>query len=338
MTKKKAPKRQGRAKRHESSRGADSGRSAADVSEKRERGYEVGSAGLRRKGEKQLMSERLRSQGKWIYAALIIAFGISFALGSVGASGGLSFLDYFSNRQQASGGGSSSTTSSDTASVQQATALTQKQPKNPQAWLGLGDALAAETTGDQTKTEERAIAAYLKASQLKTGDKTIIGKLAAAYARRATNQLTKASDIQTQVSGIQSNANPIATVLGSNPILAAQNAQVASAANSIGATATPFYTAGTAAAKSAAAQYEALTKLDPKDAESWYEAGVWWQNSGEYQKALTDYRKFTTLVPADPAVPTIEQQISALSAYLAPQTAALPTGAATTPKSSSTAK
>ncbi len=102
-------------------------------------------------------------------------------------------------------------------------------------------------------------------------------------------------------------------MFGTNQLIQAQNLGVESVADSIGTAATPYFTAGTTAATKAAEQYVALTKLDPKDAESWYEAGVWWQNAGQYQKALDSYRRFTTLVPADPAIATIEAQISALS-------------------------
>lgn len=323
--------------RHESSRGVEPGARSTDVSEKRKRGYEVGSSGYRRPGERRLLTERLRDQGKWIYVALILFFGISFALGSVGASGGLSFLDYFSNRPKG-GGSSTSTQSADTPSVRDATAKTQKSPKDPQAWIALGDALAAATTGDQTSLVQRAIAAYSKANTLKPKDRTTISKLATAYARRATDQLTLASNLQNQASSIQSNANPLATVFGTNQLIQAQNLGVESVANSIGTAATPYFTAGTTAATKAAEQYVALTKLDPKDAESWYEAGVWWQNAGQYQKALDSYRRFTTLVPADPAIATIEAQISALSAYVAPVTTAVPTTPKASTAKSSTAK
>lgn len=338
MTRKNVPKRPSRPAQHESSRGVEPAGRSADASEKRKRGYEVGSSGYRRPGERRLFSERLRDQGKWIFVLLIFFFAISFALGSVGASGGLSFLDYFSNRPKDSA--TTSTQATDTPSVKQATANAQKAPKDPQAWVALGDALSAATTGDQTSLVQRAISAYAKADTLKPKDKTIIGKLAVAYTRRATDQLTKASTIQVQAGQIQSNANPLATVFGTNQLIQAANQNVDSVANSVGTSATPFTNAGTAAAKSAATQYAALTTLDPKDAESWYEAGVWWQNGGEYQKALDAYRRFTQLVPADPAVATIEAQISALSAYITPPAAALPTqtAAKTTAKGTSTAK
>jgi cytochrome c-type biogenesis protein CcmH/NrfG len=332
VTRKNVPKRPGRPAPHESSRGVEPAGPTSDTSEKRKRGYEVGSSGYRRPGERRLFSERLRDQGKWIFVALIFFFAISFALGSVGASGGLSFLDYFSNRPKDSA--TTTTQATDTPSVKQATANAQKSPKDPQAWVALGDALSATTTGDQTSLVQRAIAAYAKANTLKPKDKTIIGKLAVAYTRRATDQLTKASNLQVQADQIQSNANPLATVFGTNPLIEAANANVDSAANSVGTSATPFTNAGTAAAKSAATQYAALTALDPKDAESWYEAGVWWQNAGEYQKALDAYRRFTTLVPADPAVATIEAQISALSAYITPP--ATEVSVASTPKSTAT--
>ncbi len=59
------------------------------------------------------MTERLKKHGKWIFVLLAVIFAMSFVLGSVGSAGGLSFLDYFSNRQQQQDVPSTETVASD---------------------------------------------------------------------------------------------------------------------------------------------------------------------------------------------------------------------------------
>ena len=57
-----------------------------------------------------------------------------------------------------------------------------------------------------------------------------------------------------------------------------------------------------------------MIRLDPNDADAFYNRGISWERKSDLQRALADFKKFSELVPADPdGAKAIERVTKALS-------------------------
>jgi tetratricopeptide (TPR) repeat protein len=241
---------------------------------------------------------KLRRRAKWVFLALAIAFAGGFLFFGVGA-GGSGIGDYFSdlfNRQPTAGGG---------PSLEEARERAAKNPADADAQLELATALQAEG-----RTEE-AIVALERYTALKPRDPEVMRTLAALYGSVANEALTRAQRLEgeAQAASIQSQFapqdSPFAQALTQDQITGALSAQASEQAQEA-------RTRGQRYASLQTSVYERLTGLVRDDPLLFLQYGQAAETAGEYETALTAYRRFLELAPDDPTAEQVKSRIDLL--------------------------
>lgn len=246
----------------------------------------------------QLFFMRLRRRAKWIYFALAVLFAITFAFLGVGSgtNGGLDQL--FNNINIFGGGGGSS--------VSKAQKELRKNPNDPKGFRDL--ATAYESKGDTVD----AISALQQYTTLKPKDVKAWTELAGLQATQAQNYLTDYQNayLARQLAAPSQAFLPtgkLGTAIGTNPIEAAQASQADTTVSDAQQKVQLAYN-GTVNS------WRELTKLQPKNADAWFELANAAQTAGDTTTAVTGYKKYLALNPGSPNA----AQIRALLKQLAP--------------------
>jgi tetratricopeptide (TPR) repeat protein len=286
--------------------------------------------------EKKLFTERLKSNGKWVFLALAIVFSASFVLFGVGSSNSVGLQDILN----AAGGGNNNAATTDSVSsgdLKDALAASTASPNDSAAWVRLGRAYQAtaadQTTAKQDKAAEasyaKAVEAFVKASSLKKNDNDILKGLAAAYAAQASALQTQVTALQDQANLVQAGSSPTATLLPSglnspDAVSQAQDAIISQQVTAIQKQITPLQNASEKATEDAYKTWKSLTVLNPKDAATWFEFANAAVNAAqgvslatvdvqtEKNDAITGFKKFLELAPGDPLAPQVQAAVDQL--------------------------
>jgi tetratricopeptide (TPR) repeat protein len=239
----------------------------------------------------QLFFTRLRRQAKYIYVLLAVLFAITFAFLGVGSgtNGGLDQL--FSNLNIFGSGG---------PSVSKAQKELQKHPHDPKAYRDL--ATAYEAKGDTAD----AISALQQYTGLKQKDVKVWSELAGLQATQAQNYLAQYQNAYTarQLAAPSESFLPtgkLATAIGKSPI---ETAQADVAQNTL----SDLQNKVQLAYNGTISSWQQLTRLQPKNANVWFELAQSAQTAGDTSTAVKAYKQFLKLNPGS----ANEGQIKAL--------------------------
>ncbi len=255
------------------------------------------------------LNERLRRKGRWVFAALVVVFALSFVIAGVGTSGP-SMLDLLG---QNNGSDAPVTSGSETA-VQEAKAKTVAAPKDPQAWIALAQAYV--NTGETSKAPE----VLQKAAALAPKDVAVQTTIADVYLALAGSALQRA---QTEYAAAQSGGtiNGLAAVPqtivpgGSNGVTAFQTAQesIANAQlQALNTLVTRLQTEATDAYIAAVEAEKIVTELTPLDPAAWFRLGQISTAANDAPGAIAAYQRFVKLAPEDPLTQKLKDEIARL--------------------------
>jgi tetratricopeptide (TPR) repeat protein len=252
--------------------------------------------------EDTLFFNRLRKQAKWVFVALAVVFGVSFALFGVGSSVGAGLSDIF---QGIRGNGSGQ------PSVGKAEKATQQHPKSPQAWRDL--ATAYETKGDLTG----AISAWVTYTSLRPKDPEGWTQLATDYSQQFNNQTAEAqaAQVDEQTAQTTSFGPPPTSPLGR----AFTNIPDPIGQAIAGSARQRFEQALSARQETANKRVEAyaqVAKLQPTEPAAQLQLADAAKDAGNTAVAVTAYAAFIKLAPDDNQVPYARQQIKSLQTQL----------------------
>jgi len=245
----------------------------------------------------QLFFMRLRRQAKWIYVLLAVLFAITFAFLGVG-SGQSSGLDQLFSGINIFGGGNGKSVSSAQKEIQ-------KHPNDPKGYRDL--ATAYEAKGDT----QNAIGALQQYTAHKPKDANAWSELAGLQTTQAQNYYNDyVNAYQAQQLAAPSQAflptGKLGTAIGTNPIESAQSTQAQGAVTDLQSKVQIAY-------NGAVSSWQALAKLRPKDANTWFELGQSAQTAGDSTTAVKAYKTYLKLDPSSSNAAQIKQLIKQLS-------------------------
>lgn len=254
-----------------------------------------------------LVNERLRKQGKWIFAALAVIFALMFVVAGVG-TGGPSMLDLLEDERAAE-----VEAVPEGSELQKAVIATEERPDDPQAWLELAQ---ARVTADEPA---EAVEAAAKAAELAPDDAAIQQQVADVYLAQAAAVGTKAQQVYDDVGASGAGTRPVvpATVVigqttGSDAFRSAiesvDNARFQEAIAEV----TPLQEQVQEAYDAAVGALRAATEATPEDPALWFRLGQVAAAAGDNAAALEAYRTFIELVPNDPLVTQVNEEITRL--------------------------
>jgi tetratricopeptide (TPR) repeat protein len=254
-----------------------------------------------RSAEDLMFFPKLRRRAKWVFLLLAIAFGIGFVAFGVGTGvGGTSIGDVlrdFIGRQSAAG---------DLGDAQKK-AL--ENPKDAAAQLAYANALQA-----RGRTQE-AIAALESYTSLQPKDTDALRQLAnlwGSVAAKARQEQDVASAQAAEASAATNIAVPDSAFLKD----VEQNKIAQSLAEQANARATAAQQRAQSAASRQQTVYESLTLLIPDDPSVFLSLGLAAQEAGDYESAVTAFKRFLELAPGDPSAAQVKAQIKALEQAL----------------------
>jgi Flp pilus assembly protein TadD len=245
----------------------------------------------------QLFFMRLRRQAKYIYVLLAVLFAITFAFLGVGSgtNGGLDQL--FSGINIFGGGGGKSV-----SSAQKEVA---KHPNDPKAFRDL--ATAYESKSDTAN----AISALQQYATLRPKDAKVWAELAGLQTTQAQgyyNDYVNAYQVQ-QLAAPSTPFLPtgkLGTAIGTNPIEAAQSSQAQGSVTDLQSKVQLAY-------NGAENSWRELSKLRPKDANTWFQLGQSAQTAGDTTTAVQAYKQYLKLDPTSSNAAQIRQLLKQLS-------------------------
>ena len=245
----------------------------------------------------QLFFTRLRRQAKYIYVLLAVLFGVTFAFLGVGSgtNGGLDQL--FSGLNIFGGGGGKSV-----SSAQKDIA---KHPNDPRGYRDL--ATAYEAKGDTAD----AITALQQYTIHKPKDAKVWAELAGLQTTQAQtyyNDYVNAYQVQ-QLAAPSRPFLPtgtLGTAIGTNPIEAAQSSQAQGSVSDLQSKVQLAY-------NGAENSWRELSKLRPKDANTWFQLGQSAQTAGDTTTAVKAYKQYLKLDPTSSNAAQIRQILKQLS-------------------------
>jgi tetratricopeptide (TPR) repeat protein len=247
----------------------------------------------------QLFFMKLRRKAKWIYVLLAVLFAITFAFLGVGSGSGSGGLDQLFNNINIFGHGGG-------PSVSKAQSEISKHPSDPKGYRDL--ATAYESKGDTNN----AIDALLQYTNVKKKDTKAWSELAGLQSTQAQTYL---SDYQNAYQLLQLAApsqsfyptnGKLATALGTDPI---ENAQRSSVQTSV----TDLQQRVQLAYNGAVSSWQTVTKLQPKNADAWFQLAQASQTAGNTTTAVTAYKKYLVLNPTSSSAAQIKQLIKQLA-------------------------
>ena len=251
----------------------------------------------------QLFFMKLRRKAKWIYVLLAVLFAITFAFLGVGSGSGSGGLDQLFNNINIFGHGNG-------PSVSKAQKEVEKAPSDPKGYRDL--ATAYEAKGDTNN----AISALQQYTNIKRKDVKAWSELAGLETSQASSYL---ADYQNAYQILQLAApsqsflptGKLATALGTNPIETAQK-------NSVQTTVSDLQQKVQLAYNGAVSSWQQVTKLQPKNADAWFQLAQAAQTSGDTATTISAYKKYLALNPTSSSAAQIRQLIKQLSPAPAP--------------------
>jgi tetratricopeptide (TPR) repeat protein len=244
-----------------------------------------------------LLFMRQRRPAKYIYVLLAVLFAITFAFLGVGSgtNGGLDQL--FSGINIFGGGGGKSV-----SSAQKEVA---KHPNDPKGFRDL--ATAYESKSDTAN----AISALQQYATLRPKDAKVWAELAGLQTTQAQtyyNDYVNAYQVQ-QLAAPSRPFLPtgkLATAIGTNPIEAAQSSQAQGSVTDLQSKVQLAY-------NGAENSWRELSKLRPKDANTWFQLGQSAQTAGDTTTAVKAYKQYLKLDPTSSNAAQIRQLLKQLS-------------------------
>ena len=259
------------------------------------------------------LNERMRRNGKWVFLALAVVFGITFVFAGVGTSGP-SLVDLLGRNSNAN----PTTTTVDTSAVQKAEATTKSSPKDPQAWLALAQAEVAAGQLDKVP------AAAAKAAELAPKDATVQGAVADVYLAQAAAALQKAQAMYAgaQGSGMVDGRSAVPQQVipgqssGATQFQTAQESIASAQMSDVSAKVSPLQTEATDAYKAAVTAQTVVTQLKAEDPAAWFRLGQIATAANDTTTAISAYQQFVTLAPDDPLAGKVKDEIKRLQKTL----------------------
>ncbi len=256
------------------------------------------------------MNERLRSRGRWVFAALAIIFAVSFILAGVG-TGGPSLLDMLSQNNASN---QPAETTDKPSVAEDALAATKAKPDDPQAWLGLAQAYVNDETYDKVG------AAADKAAELAPKDVAVQTAIAdirlaqAAALLQAAQQQYLAAQGAGQIGGRPAVPQSVipGQAQGATPFQTAQEAISSAQFQTASAAAAPLQTQADEAYKAAVTAQLIVTELQADDPAAWFRLGQIAAATNDSTQAIAAYQQFVKLAPEDPLVSKVKEEIDRL--------------------------
>jgi len=246
----------------------------------------------------QLFFMKLRRKAKWIYVLLAVLFAITFAFLGVGSGSGSGGLDQLFNNINIFGHGNG-------PSVSKAQKEVAKAPSDPKGYRDL--ATAYEAKGDTNN----AISALQQYTNIKRKDVKAWSELAGLETSQASSYLADYQNAY-QILQLAAPSQPflptgkLATALGTNPIETAQK-------NSVQTSVSDLQQKVQLAYNGAVSSWQQVTKLQPKNADAWFQLAQAAQTSGDTATTITAYKKYLALNPTSSSAAQIRQLIKQLS-------------------------
>jgi len=247
----------------------------------------------------QLFFMKLRRKAKWIYVLLAVLFAVTFAFLGVGSGTGGGGLDQLFNNINIFGHGGG-------PSVSKAQKEIAKAPNDSKGYRDL--ATAFEAKGDTNA----AITALQQYTNIKRKDTKAWSELAGLQSSQAQSYL---ADYQNAYQLLQLAApsqsfyptsGKLATALGTNPIESAQRSSVQTSVTDLQQRVQLAY-------NGAVSSWQTLTKLQPKNADAWFQLAQAAQTAGNTATAVSAYTQYLKLNPSSSSAPQIRQLIKQLS-------------------------
>lgn len=251
----------------------------------------------------QLFFMKLRRKAKWIYVLLAVLFAVTFAFLGVGSGSGSGGLDQLFNNINIFGHGSG-------PSVSKAQKEVAKAPNDPKGYRNL--ATAYEAKGDTNG----AISALQQYTNIKRRDAKAWSELAGLETSQAQNYLTDYQNAY-QVLQLAAPSQPfyptgkLATALGTNQIEAAQRSSVQTSVSDLQQKVQLAY-------NGAVSSWQQVTKLQPTNADGWFQLAQAAQTSGDRATAIGAYERYLALNPTSSSAGQIRQLIKQLAPAPAP--------------------
>jgi cytochrome c-type biogenesis protein CcmH/NrfG len=263
------------------------------------------------------LNERMRKNGKWVFLALAVVFGITFVFAGVGTSGP-SLIDLIGQNNDSS----PVTTSVDDSAVQKAEAATKTSPDDPQVWLALAQ---AEVGAGQL---DKVPAAAEKASELAPKDAEVQSAIADVYLAQAAAALQKAQTMYAAAQGggtVDGRSAVPQQVIpgqssGATPFQTAQEALASAKLSAASEKVSPLQTQSSEAYTAAVAAQTIVTEVEPDDPAAWFRLGQIATAANDSSGAITAYERFVKLAPEDPLTGKVKDEIKRLKESLVPAT------------------
>lgn len=263
------------------------------------------------------LNERMRKNGKWVFLALAVVFGITFVFAGVGTSGP-SLIDLIGQNSDSS----PVQTTVDDSAVQKAEAATKSSPDDPQAWLDLAK---AEVAAGQL---DKVAAAAAKAGELAPKDADVQSAVADVYLAQAAAALQKAQTMYAAAQGggtVDGRSAVPQQVIpgqssGATPFQTAQEALASAKLSAVSEKVSPLQTQSSEAYTAAVDAQTIVTELRPDDPAAWFRLAQTSTAANDAAGAIAAYEKFVKLAPEDPLTGKVKDEIKRLKESLAPAT------------------
>lgn len=263
------------------------------------------------------LNERMRKNGKWVFLALAVVFGITFVFAGVGTSGP-SLVDLIGQNNDSS----PTTTAVDSSAVQKAEAATKASPDDPQVWLELAQ---AEVGAGQL---DKVPAAAAKAAELAPKDAAVQAAVADVYLAQAAAALQKAQEMYASAQGggtVDGRTAVPQQVIpgqsnGATPFQTAQESIASAKLSAVSAKVSPLQTEANDAYKAAVEAQTIVTEINADDPAAWFRLGQIATAANDTTGAITAYERFVKLAPEDPLTSKVKDEIKRLKESLTSST------------------
>jgi cytochrome c-type biogenesis protein CcmH/NrfG len=263
------------------------------------------------------LNERMRKNGKWVFLALAVVFGITFVFAGVGTSGP-SLVDLIGQNNDSS----PTTTAADSSAVQKAEAATKASPKDPQVWLSLAQAEVAAGQLDKVP------AAAEQAAELAPKDATVQAAIADVYLAQAAAALQKAQTMyaEAQGGGMVNGRSAVPQQVipgqssGATQFQTAQESIASAKFSDVSAKVSPLQTEANDAYKAAVTAQTIVTELNADDPAAWFRLGQIATAANDTTGAIAAYQRFIKLAPNDPLTAKVKEEIKRLQESLTSST------------------
>ena len=263
------------------------------------------------------LNERMRKNGKWVFLALAVVFGITFVFAGVGTSGP-SLVDLIGQNNDSS----PTTTAADSSAVQKAEAATKASPEDPQVWIDLAQAEVAAGQLDKVP------AAAEQAATLAPKDATVQAAIADVYLAQAAAALQKAQTMYAEAQGggtVNGRSAVPQQVIpgqssGATPFQTAQESIASAKFSDVSAKVSPLQTEASDAYKAAVEAQTIVTELNADDPAAWFRLGQIATAANDTTGAIAAYERFVKLAPDDPLTSKVKDEIKRLQESLTSST------------------